>query len=123
MTLVAVALGSVAGMTSCSTFMSRGPENAGGAIADPGPFVGSRFAYNSLYKRPSDDEPNLPQKIISPVILVADGGVSALVDVVMVPFDWNGSTVPPAKANRRETVAPTTEERARERMKTTKLPQ
>jgi len=93
--------------------MSRGPENAGGEVAAPGPFVGSRFAYNCLYNRPDCDEKNLPQKILSPVILVADGGASGLVDVVMLPFDWNGSTVPEARhKSQRER---STEQAARER--------
>ncbi|QQL45081.1 hypothetical protein [Sulfuriroseicoccus oceanibius] len=108
------ALALVAGLSCCSSFMSRGPENAGGEVAAPGPFVGSRFAYNCLYNRPNKDEPNLPQKIISPVILVADGGASGLVDVVMLPFDWNGGTVPEGrkKSKRKRT----TEEAARERV-------
>ena len=108
------ALVAASGMCSCSTFLSRGPENAGGAIAEPGPFVGSRFAYNTLYNRPDADEPNLPQKIISPVILVADGGASGIIDVVMLPFDWNGSTVPEGKSRASKPI-PTTEEAARQR--------
>ncbi len=96
--------------------MSRSPENAGGQVAKAGPFVGSRFAYNNLYGRGETRSNHLPKKILSPLILIADGTPSAVADVFMLPFDWNGSTVPavdPKRVPRRESAS---DQELRERM-------
>lgn len=104
-------------MTSCSTFTSRSPENAGGQVAKAGPFVGSRFAYNNLYGRGESRTDHLPKKILSPLILIADGGSSAVADVFMLPFDWNGSTVPAADPRRTPRTERVSEQELRDRMK------
>lgn len=103
-------------MTSCSTFTSRSPENAGGQVAKAGPFVGSRFAYNNLYGRGESKTDHLPKKILSPLILVADGAPSAVADVFMLPFDWNGGTVPAADPKRTPSSDRPSEQELRKRM-------
>jgi len=103
-------------MTSCSTFTSRSPENAGGQVAKAGPFVGSRFAYNSLYGQGESRTNHLPKKILSPLILTADGTPSAVADVFMLPFDWNGGTVPAADPKRAPRPDSPSEQELRERM-------
>ncbi len=96
--------------------MSRGPDNAGGHVAEAGPFVGSRFAYNNLYGRGETRSNHLPKKILSPLLLIADGTPSAVVDVFMLPFDWNGSTVPAADPKRAPRTARSSDQEVRDRM-------
>ena len=103
-------------MTNCSSFMSRSPENAGGQIAEAGPFVGSRFAYNNLYGHNKTKTNHLPKKILSPVPLIVDGVPSVVVDVFMLPFDWDGGTVPAADPRRSRNTNTASEDELRERM-------
>lgn len=96
--------------------MSRSTENAGGQIAKAGPFVGSRFAYNNLYGHNKTSSSHLPKTILSPILLFVDGTPSAIADVFMLPFDWDGSTVPAVDPKRTPLPERSSDQEVRERM-------